>query len=87
VQASYVERSLGEQKLRLETGKLAKQAHGAVVVQYGETSVLVAAVEGEEDEGRDFFPLVVDYREKVYAAGKFPGGFIKREGGPLPRRS
>ena len=74
--------SFGGQTLSLETGKLAKQAHGAVVVQFGDTVTLVTAVEGEADEGRDFFPLVVDYREKTYAAGKFPGGFIKREGRP-----
>jgi len=76
---------LGGQTLSLETGKLAKQAHGAVVVQYGDTVTLVAAVEGEVEEGRDFFPLVVDYREKTYAAGKFPGGFIKREGRPTTK--
>jgi polyribonucleotide nucleotidyltransferase len=85
VQAFHVETQLGEQTLQLETGKLAKQAHGAVVVTYGETSALVAAVEGDPIEGRDFFPLVVDYREKVYAAGKFPGGFIKREGRPTTK--
>src|SRR5499427_8141799 len=85
VQASRVERPFGAQSLILETGKLAKQAHGAVVVQYGETVALTAAVEGEADPGRDFFPLVVDYREKVYAAGKFPGGFIKREGRPTTK--
>jgi polyribonucleotide nucleotidyltransferase len=85
VQFSRVERPFGAQSLILETGKLAKQAHGAVVVQYGETVTLVAAVEGEADEGRDFFPLVVDYREKTYAAGKFPGGFIKREGRPTTK--
>ena len=82
MQASRVERSLGEQTLIIETGKLAKQAHGAATVHYGDTVTLVTAVEGEADEGRDFFPLVVDYREKTYAAGKFPGGFIKREGRP-----
>jgi polyribonucleotide nucleotidyltransferase len=76
---------LGGQTLSLETGKLAKQAHGAVVVQFGDTVTLVTAVEGEPIEGRDFFPLVVDYREKVYAAGKFPGGFIKREGRPTTK--
>jgi polyribonucleotide nucleotidyltransferase len=85
VQASRIEIPLGSQKLILETGKLAKQAHGAVVVQYGDTVVLTTAVEGEEEEGRDFFPLVVDYREKTYAAGKFPGGFIKREGRPTTK--
>ncbi len=85
MQFSRVERPFGAQSLILETGKLAKQAHGAVVVQYGETVSLVAAVEGEPLEGRDFFPLTVDYREKTYAAGKFPGGFIKREGRPTTK--
>jgi polyribonucleotide nucleotidyltransferase len=85
VQESRVERSLGEQTLIIETGKLAKQAHGAVTVRYGDTVTLVTAVEGEADEVRDFFPLVVDYREKTYAAGKFPGGFIKREGRPTTK--
>src|SRR6201987_2117688 len=85
VQFSRVERPFGAQTLILETGKLAKQAHGAVVVQYGDTVVLTTAIEGEEEEGRDFFPLVVDYREKTYAAGKFPGGFIKREGRPTTK--
>jgi polyribonucleotide nucleotidyltransferase len=80
-----VERSLGAENLIIETGRWAKQAHGAVVVQYGDTVTLVTAVEGEPDEGRDFFPLVVDYREKTYAAGKFPGGFIKREGRPTTK--
>lgn len=80
-----VELTLGERPLVLETGKLAKQAHGAVVVTHGDTVALVTAVEGEEDAGRDFFPLVVDYREKTYAAGKFPGGFIKREGRPTTK--
>jgi polyribonucleotide nucleotidyltransferase len=85
VQASRVERVLGKQKLTIETGRWAKQAHGAAVVTYGDTVTLVTAVEGEADEERDFFPLVVDYREKTYAAGKFPGGFIKREGRPTTK--
>ena len=85
VQASRVERPFGAQTLSIETGKLAKQAHGAVVVRYGDTVTLVTAVEGEADEARGFFPLVVDYREKTYAAGKFPGGFIKREGRPTTK--
>jgi polyribonucleotide nucleotidyltransferase len=80
-----VECPLGAQKLIIETGRWAKQAHGAAVVQYGDTVTLVTAVEGEADERRDFFPLVVDYREKTYAAGKFPGGFIKREGRPTTK--
>jgi polyribonucleotide nucleotidyltransferase len=85
VQASRVECTLGSQTLSIETGKLAKQAHGAAVVRYGDTVTLVTAVEGEPIPGRDFFPLVVDYREKTYAAGKFPGGFIKREGRPTTK--
>jgi polyribonucleotide nucleotidyltransferase len=80
-----LEMPLGGSTLILKTGKIAKQAHGAVVVQYGDTVTLTTAVEGEEEEGRDFFPLVVDYREKTYAAGKFPGGFIKREGRPTTK--
>ena len=82
---THVERPLGSQKLILETGYLAKQAHGAVVVRYGDTMTLVAAVEGGTREGQDFFPLTVDYRERTYAAGKFPGGFIKREGRPTTK--
>jgi polyribonucleotide nucleotidyltransferase len=77
-----VERPLGAHKLILETGHLAKQAHGAVVVRYGDTMTLVAATEGGVRDGQDFFPLTVDYRERTSAAGKFPGGFIKREGRP-----
>jgi polyribonucleotide nucleotidyltransferase len=85
VQACRVERPFGSQVLSLETGRLAKQAHGAVVTRYGDTMTLVAAVEGQAIEGKDFFPLTVDYREKTYAAGKFPGGFIKREGRPTTK--
>jgi len=85
VQACRVETTLGSQTIAIETGKLAKQAHGSVVVSAGESMVLVAAVEGREDSVRDFFPLVVDYREKTSAAGKFPGGFIKREGRPTTK--
>ncbi len=71
------------QQLALETGLLAEQAHGAVMVRYGDTMVLGAVVgEREAKEGFDFFPLTVDYEEKMYAAGKIPGGFIKREGRP-----
>jgi polyribonucleotide nucleotidyltransferase len=85
VQPCRVERQFGASTLSLETGKLAKQAHGAVIVRYGDTVTLTTAVEGDPIEGRDFFPLVVDYREKTYAAGKFPGGFIKREGRPTTK--
>lgn len=70
----------------LETGELAKQAHGAVLVRYGDTAVLVTAtVSKEPREGIDFFPLTVDYEERLYAVGKIPGGFIKREGRPTEK--
>jgi len=78
-----IERQIGGRTLSIETGKVAKQADGAVVVQYGDTVVLVAAVTAPPRfEDIDFFPLSVEYREKQSAAGKFPGGFIKREGRP-----
>ncbi|MBZ5598010.1 MAG: polyribonucleotide nucleotidyltransferase [Acidobacteriia bacterium] len=71
----------GGKLLSFETGKLAKQAHGSVVVRTGETVVLATAVANADPrEGIDFFPLTVDYREYTYAGGRFPGGFIKREG-------
>jgi len=78
----FVEREIAGKKLRIETGKVARQAAGAVVLSYGDTVVLVAALVGPPREGVDFFPLTVDYREKTYAAGKFPGGFFKREARP-----
>lgn len=77
-----IEDSVGTLTMSLETGHMAKQADGAVLVQYGETAVLVTAVSAEPREGIDFFPLFIDYREKLFAAGKFPGGFFKREGRP-----
>ncbi|MEO0474584.1 MAG: polyribonucleotide nucleotidyltransferase [Planctomycetota bacterium] len=77
-----VELELGGRTLSIETGKIAKQADGAVFVQYGETVVLGTAVRADPRPGLDFFPLTVDYREKISAAGKFPGGFRKREGAP-----
>jgi polyribonucleotide nucleotidyltransferase len=77
-----VERQIGQSVLSIETGKVAKQAGGAAVLRYGDTVVLVAATRDKAREGIDFFPLTVDYREKTYAAGKFPGGFFKREGRP-----
>ncbi len=76
-----VEREIGGRKMSLTTGKIAKQAAGAVLVQYGDTIVLSAVSMGGDARG-DFFPLMVDYREKTYAAGKFPGGFFKREARP-----
>jgi polyribonucleotide nucleotidyltransferase len=80
-----VEREVGGRKLTLTTGEIAKQAAGAVLVQFGETVVLVAAQNGPGRPGIDFFPLTCDYRERSAAAGKFPGGFIKREGRPTLR--
>ena len=77
-----VERTIGAHTLSIETGKIAKQADGAVVIQYADTVVLVTAVSSDPREGIDFFPLTADYREKLFAAGKFPGGFFKREGRP-----
>jgi polyribonucleotide nucleotidyltransferase len=78
--------SLGDKQISIETGKLAKQADGAVTVQLGETIVIVAAVGATKaKEGQDFFPLTVDYREKAAAAGKFPGGYFKREGRPTEK--
>ena len=80
-----VEKTVGGKQISIETGFLAKQASGAVVVRIGDTMTLVAVVAGPGREGLDFFPLTVDYREKTYAAGKFPGGFIKREGRPTTK--
>lgn len=77
-----VELEIGGRTLSIETGKLAKQADGAVLVQYGETVVLGTVVVADPRPDVDFFPLTVDYRERLSAAGKFPGGFRKREGAP-----
>src|SRR5579884_3160570 len=78
-----VEIDLGGRKLTLETGKIAKQANGAVVVRQGDSVVLVTACAAEKPKpGAAFFPLTVDYREYTYSAGRIPGGFIKREGRP-----
>ena len=74
---------LGGRTLTMEIGKIAKQANGAVLVRYGDTAVVVAATGTKTPrEGVDFFPLTVDFEEKMYAVGKIPGGFIKREGRP-----
>ncbi len=78
--------TVGDQELTFESGKLAKQADGAVVVRSGETMVLATAQgKMEAREGADFFPLTVDVEERMYAAGKIPGGFFKREGRPTER--
>src|SRR5580700_7605203 len=84
--AERVTASVGGNQIIIETGKLAKQADGAVTVQLGETIVLVASVAASKAKpGQDFFPLTVDYREKAAAAGKFPGGYFKREGRPTEK--
>lgn len=77
-----VEKDIGGRLFSIETGKVAKQAHGAATVRYGDTVILATVVAAEPRKGIDFFPLTVDYRERMYAAGKFPGGFVKREGRP-----
>src|SRR2546427_6413745 len=77
---------VGAKPIHIETGKLAKQADGAVTVQLGESIVIVAAVAATSAKpGQDFFPLTVDYREKAAAAGRFPGGYFKREGRPTEK--
>ncbi|MFA4992049.1 MAG: polyribonucleotide nucleotidyltransferase [Candidatus Omnitrophota bacterium] len=81
-----VERKIGRINLSMETGRMAKQADGAVFVQYGGTAVLVTAVCSKNlREDLDFFPLTVEYQEKTYAAGKIPGGYFKREGKPTEK--
>src|ERR1700716_1240617 len=79
---------IGQNTLRLETGKLAKQAHGSVIVRYGDSVVLVSACRAANPrEGIDFLPLTVDYREYTYASGRIPGGFFKREGKPAEKET
>jgi polyribonucleotide nucleotidyltransferase len=81
-----VEIEIRDKKLTLETGKIARQADGAVVAKYGDTVVLATVVADKTPkEGLDFFPLTVDYQEKAYSAGKIPGGFFKREGRPTEK--
>ena len=75
----------GEHEMRLETGRVARQATGAVLASMGETVVLVTVVASRESSGRDFLPLTVDYEERTYAAGRIPGGFFKREGRPAEK--
>src|SRR5438067_2607615 len=82
MQSIRVERQIGGRTLAIETGTLAKLADGAVSVRYADTVVFGAVVRANPREGIDFFPLQVDYRERRAAAGKFPGGFLKREGRP-----
>ena len=79
---------MGWKKLTIETGRVARQAHGSVIATYGGTSVLATVVaDREEKKGLDFFPLTVNYQEKAYAAGKIPGGFFKREGRPSEKET
>jgi polyribonucleotide nucleotidyltransferase len=83
-----VELDWGGRKLVLETGKMARQADGAVVATYGETTVLATVVSVKEPKpGQDFFPLTVNYQERYYAAGRIPGGFFKREGRPTEKET
>ena len=79
---------IGGNEISIETGKIARLADGAVIVTCGDTTVLVCAVSALViKEGQDFFPLTVDYREKAAAAGKFPGGYFKREGRPTEKET
>jgi hypothetical protein len=77
-----VERTFAGRRLVIETGRMAKQAAGSALVQFGDTMVLAAVTVSDNQSTLPFFPLTVEYREKTYAAGKIPGGFIKREGRP-----
>src|SRR5689334_2840361 len=78
----HLERSFAGRAFRLEAGRLAKQAAGSALLQFGETMVLAAVTVSDNTSPLPFFPLTVEYREKSYAAGKIPGGFLKREGRP-----
>ncbi len=80
-----VEREIAGRTLTMETGQVARQAHGSVIARYGDTQVLAAVVIGPARDDTDFLPLTVDYREKTEAAGKIPGGFFKREGRPTTK--
>src|ERR1700720_1837788 len=86
--AERVTAQVGDKKIIIEIGKLAKKPAGSVTVQLGETIVMVAAVAASKAKaGQEFFPLTVDYREKAAAAGKFPGGYFKREGRPTEKET
>src|ERR1043166_196061 len=83
-----VELDWGGRKLVLETGKIARQADGAVIASYGESTVLATVVSAKEPkEGIDFLPLTCNYQEKFYAAGRIPGGYFKREGRPTEKET
>ena len=79
---TIVEEMIAGRKLSIETGRMAKQAHGSVYIQYGDSALLVAACSEPASRDLGFFPLTIEYRERTYAAGKIPGGFFKREGRP-----
>src|SRR5262249_18287734 len=84
--AKKAEAEIGGRILTLETGRVAKQADGSVLVRYGDSVVLATVVASKTAvEGQDFFPLTVDYRERAYAGGRIPGGFFKREGRPVEK--
>jgi polyribonucleotide nucleotidyltransferase len=85
--AHRIEKEFAGRKLVLETGRMARQADGAILAQYGDTVVLVTAMAERKQSRMPFFPLTVEYRAKTYAAGKFPGGFIKREGRPSDKET
>ena len=80
-----VEKEIGGNILSIETGRLARQTDGAVTVRYGDTVVFANVVCNPLEEPKDFLPLIVEYREKNFAAGKIPGGFYKREGRPTTK--
>lgn len=89
-QKKYLKESikLGDKEFSVETGRIAKQADGAVVVQYGDTMILVTAVSTNSPrEGIDFFPLTVEYRESTYSAGRIPGNYFRREGRPSEKET
>jgi len=87
ISMTKLEHQLGGQTLSMETGKIAKQANGAVWLQYGETVVMVTACRTNTPEDRGFLPLIVDYREKTYAGGRIPGNIFKREGRPTEKET
>src|SRR5450830_1888895 len=77
-----IERTFAGRRLVIETGRMAKQAAGSALITFGDTMVLAAVTVSDKESSLLFFPLLVEYKEKTYAAGKIPGGFIKREGRP-----
>src|SRR3954451_2779004 len=87
LQRIRVERRIGKHVFAIETGALAKQASGCCLVEYGETVTLSAVATRPARPGLDYFPLTCDYRERQAAAGKFPGGFLKREGRPTTKET